>query len=111
MYKRFVRIVLLCLLLGSSSLAHPSGAAADDPDFVLVEAVAGSNGAAEITIEITGSLYQQKAGTLVLGVALGIDQGGFKGGLVQAEDFLSVGTTIGTSDSFGGTHLSVAPPV
>lgn len=111
MSKRLMRIVLLCLLLGSASIAHPSRAVAADPDFVFVEAVAGSEGAAEITIEITGSLYQQGAGTLVLGVALGIDQGGYKGGLVEAQDFLSVGTTIGTSDSFGGAHLSVATPV
>lgn len=108
---KILRVLLLAPLMFSLLIARAAPAATADPDFVIVRTVAGPNGASEVSVQITGTVYQQRAGTLVLGTALGLNIGGYKGGLIQAQDFLGVGTTVGTSDSYGGVFLSIATPV
>lgn len=96
-----------------ATVGVPAASRASSPatDFVLVQLVAGSDGASGVNIEVTGTVAQTQSGTLVVGAGFGADLGGYTGGDVTAADVASTGVTVGTSSERGGVNVAVGSPV
>jgi hypothetical protein len=85
-------------------------AAAPATDFVLVQAVAGPEGAGAVTITITGRVHQSAPGALVAGGGFGVRAGNTHGGSVSAGNVASSGVVVTANRGLGGFSLSVGAP-
>lgn len=104
----------LVILAGLSALIAGSFGPADAavlPDYVLLKAVAGPEGASNVSFTLAGEVAQTGAGTLVAGTGIGANLGGYRGGDTRAADVGGLGVTVGTGSDLGGTFLSVSSPV
>src|SRR3989442_5581894 len=111
-----LRWIVVCSLVAATGVASgivtTARADAGSPDFILVQAIAGSSGASDVTLSVTGEVAQVKSGTLVVGAGFGTNLSGYTGGKVVANDVLaSSGVRVATSEGSGGAFVSVSPKV
>ncbi|HEX9695786.1 MAG TPA: hypothetical protein VGB64_05675 [Actinomycetota bacterium] len=102
----------VCLLALASTIAGPRPApAVDAPDHVRIRVVAGPSGASNVGITLAGEAAQAGTGTLISGVAVGLDLGGFRGGRVLAQPLLGSGARIATAEDWGGAWIQAGNPI
>lgn len=115
--QRWGRAVLLACAL-AAGLVPAAGADTETftgeltapTDFVRIHVQAGEQGAS-VRLAVSLDVSQTAAGTLVSGVALGVEQDGYKGGLTQAEVVLSTGASVGVWAEGLGATVGAGSPV